>query len=45
LDFGPDLKMRLNSDSLKNALSKLSLSLIEEFSAGSHYQGFLLKKI
>lgn len=45
LDFGPDLKMRLDSNSLKNTLSKLSLSLIEEFSAGSHYQGFLLKKI
>jgi ubiquinone/menaquinone biosynthesis C-methylase UbiE len=45
LTFGPNPELRLNPESFKNALSKLNLSLIEEFSAGSHYQGFLLKKI
>ena len=43
--FGPKLEYRLKIEALKQAIPKLSLTIIEEFEVGSHYHAFLLKKL
>lgn len=43
--FGPKLEYRLNIEALKQAIPKLSLTIIEKFEVGEQYHAFLLKKL
>jgi ubiquinone/menaquinone biosynthesis C-methylase UbiE len=43
--FGPKLEHRLNLETFKQVVPKLSLTIIEEFEVGENYHAFLLKKL
>jgi ubiquinone/menaquinone biosynthesis C-methylase UbiE len=43
--FGPKPEYRLKLEALRQAVPKLSLTIIEEFEVGTNYHAFILKKL
>jgi len=45
IPFGPTVEQRVSIESLKSAVFKIGLSIIEEFEAGPYHYGLILSKL